>query len=108
MKTSTYLFLALIIFSFACSENNNKPPEVQGFVPDTIKTTGIISAIENYTTFQYGTHYIVNDSIGYAIFSDAYSLDDFENQEFTIKGITVFGYPLSGGPDYLEVIEIDE
>jgi hypothetical protein len=55
------------------------------------------------------THEIPRISLGipaYTISSSLIALDDYVNQEVTIFGQKVDGYPVEGGPDYLEVLEI--
>lgn len=85
------LLLCLLVFS--CAEdklhsNNSSRIEVTG----TIQKQGI-------TSYQYGTHIIE----GYALRSSAVILDDYIDQKVTVVGHKIDGYPLSGGPDFLEV-----
>ncbi|WP_339341950.1 hypothetical protein [uncultured Polaribacter sp.] len=54
------------------------------------------------TTYQYGTH----TASGYALRSSAVHLDDYVNQNITVFGYKIDGYPVDGGPDYIEVEEI--
>ena len=50
----------------------------------------------------YGTHVIS----GYALRSDLVSLDDFINRNVTITGYKIDGYPVDGGPAYIEVTDL--
>ncbi len=57
---------------------------------------------QGMTTYQYGTHVIA----GYALRSSAIDLDKYIGQTLTVVGHLINGYPVDGGPDYLEVEEI--
>ena len=70
---------------------NKKKVEVNG----TIQQLGM-------TTFQYGTHILAN----YALRSKAVDLDNYIGQTVTVVGHLIAGYPIEGGPDFLEVEEI--
>ncbi|RZL34152.1 MAG: hypothetical protein EOO96_10780 [Pedobacter sp.] len=74
---------------------------------DTVKlnrvsVTGTIEKI-GMTTFQYGTHIIKTEDKSYALKSERINLDEFLNKKVTVKGEKVKGYPLSGGPEFLDV-----
>jgi hypothetical protein len=60
------------------------------------------------TTYLYGTHRLVNES-GKTIFalkSDTIGLDNYIDKKVTITGDLVPGYPVDGGPEYLQVKSI--
>ena len=62
------------------------------------------------TSYQYGTH-VLKDTEGttmYALKSDAINLDNFLNKKIIVVATKVEGYPIEGGPDYLEVIKIKD
>ena len=64
--------------------------------------------MQGITTYMYGTHVLTND-LGqtlYALRSKSLVLDDYIGQSVEISGIKVQGYPVDGGPDFLEVSEI--
>ena len=65
---------------------------------DHIEVSGVIQE-QGITTYQYGTHTIA----GYALRSTAVNLDDYVDMEVTVSGHKIEGYPISGGPDYIEV-----
>jgi hypothetical protein len=78
------------------AEVNEKAMEVTG----TIKEQGI-------TSYQYGTHTItIEGDEFYALKSEAVNLDDYLDEEVTIVAEKIEGYPLSGGPEYLLVLEV--
>lgn len=60
------------------------------------------------TTYQYGTHKIKAEDITYALKSSKINLNDYTDKSVTIKGTKVSGYPLEGGPELIEVLEISE
>lgn len=82
--------------------NENKPP--QG-----ILASGIIQQ-QGITTYQYGTHILVdvNGNTLYALKSDVLPLNKYMGRKVQLQGVPVEGYPLEGGPDYLEVVTIHE
>ncbi len=68
----------------------------------TIKQQGI-------STYLYGTHILADDAgkIIYALKSDTIKLEDYVNKKVTIKGDLVAGYPVDGGPAYLDVKAVE-
>ena len=66
-----------------------------------IKTSGVIKK-QGITTYQYGTHTINV----YAIKSNTIDLEKYIDQKVKIKGTKVDGYPVDGGPEYIEVKKI--
>ncbi|MDA9328709.1 hypothetical protein N9Q76_01130 [Flavobacteriales bacterium] len=69
--------------------------------PEHFEITGIIKE-QGMTSYQYGTHTLS----GYALRSNTVSLDNYVNQNVTIVGYKVNGYPVDGGPDYIEVKKV--
>ena len=84
--------------SFSCEEDNE----------GTLSGTGIIEQ-HDATTFQYGTHTLESSdgTILYALRSSQIDLDTYIGQTVTIRGFQVAGYPVDGGPVFLEVIAVD-
>ena len=96
---SIFVLFTLIILSYACdssvSPNNSE------------NSYGTIHKI-NVTTWMYGTH-TINDNNGnllYALTSTTVDLNTFENKQVKIYGNLIEGYPVDGGPEYLNVISI--
>lgn len=87
----------LILFSAAC----NKIPETG------IEITGVVEE-QGITSYQYGTHTLTNDENYFAIKSDSLDLDAYLNMEVTVRAYKIEGYPVDGGPEYLNVVEIKE
>ncbi|MCX2837832.1 hypothetical protein OQ279_06665 [Salinimicrobium sp. MT39] len=80
----------------ASAEANEKTIELAG----NIREQGI-------TSYQYGTHTITtSDDKFYALKSDAVDLDNYVEEKVTLVAQKIEGYPLSGGPDYLLVLEV--
>lgn len=90
---TTLLGILICLLAISCDKDdiNSKRIEIIG----TIQKQGI-------TTYQYGTHTIS----GYALRSSSITLDDYINQNVTVIGYKIDGYPVDGGPDYIEVEEI--
>jgi len=97
MKLFKSLFVGIIVImclSFiSCAKEKDNT--------DTIEITGIIQE-QGITTYQYGTHTVSE----YALRSNAVNLDNYVNQDVTVVGYKIHGYPVDGGPDYIEVERI--
>lgn len=65
---------------------------------DKIEITGTIQK-QGITTYQYGTHTLS----GYALRSSTLNLDNYINQNVTVVGYKIDGYPIEGGPVFIEV-----
>ncbi|MBD0401234.1 hypothetical protein [Flammeovirga sp. EKP202] len=85
--------VSIIMIGFSCAKNDVNS--------NTIEITGVIKA-QGITTYQYGTHTVS----GYALRSSSVNLDNYIDQEVTIVGQKVEGYPVDGGPDYIEVEKV--
>ncbi len=70
-----------------------------GTYSGTIEATGI-------TSYQYGTHTLQTDNEFYALKSEVINLSDYEGKSVTITAKRVEGYPVDGGPVYLNVQKI--
>ena len=70
--------------------------------------TGTIQKQEG-SSYMYGTHILLDDAgkTLYALKSDTINLDNYNNQKVTVKGDLVEGYPVDGGPDYLNVKSVE-
>ena len=66
-----------------------------------VEVTGKIQQ-QGMTTYQYGTHVMA----GYALRSGTIDLDKYIGQTVTLVGYRIEGYPIDGGPDFLEVEKI--
>lgn len=58
------------------------------------------------STFQYGTHMLNAGGKIYALKSSNVDLKAHEGKEVVVKGVKVAGYPVDGGPDFIDVQEI--
>lgn len=69
-----------------------------------VESVGIIKE-QGITTYIYGTHVLLNDNKHtlYALKSDNINLDKYIDKKVTVKGDLIKGYPVDGGPDYLNV-----
>ena len=70
----------------------------------TVAATGVIKR-QGFTDYDYGSH-VLRDEDGvtlYALTSDKIDLDEYLGLTKTVRGESVSGYPLDGGPDYLNV-----
>lgn len=73
---------------------------------DEVKRSGILIKPEA-TYYMYGTHALEDKGkIRVALKSSTIDLDDFIGKKVQIIGTPVPGYPLSGGPELVEVQKI--
>jgi hypothetical protein len=62
------------------------------------------------TTYMYGTHALVeagSKRTSYALSSKTIDLDRYVGRYVHVSGSQVPGYPVDGGPPYLEVFKVD-
>jgi hypothetical protein len=96
MKYLKILFTIIITLTFSCKKN-----------VDVNKLKGIIKE-QGISTYMYGTHVLTNH-LGetlYALRSNSVKLDDYIDKKVEISGNKIEGYPVDGGPEYLEVTKI--
>ena len=70
----------------------------------TVAAAGVIRR-QGFTDYDYGSH-VLKDEDGatlYALTSDKIDLDEYIGLIKTVRGESVSGYPLDGGPDYMNV-----
>jgi hypothetical protein len=62
------------------------------------------------TSFQYGTHALFDESgnILYSLRSHTVNLSAYVGKHVEVTGTLVPGYPVDGGPPYLEVSKVQE
>jgi hypothetical protein len=98
MKKLSVLFASLL-FLFACESLFDSS--------DSISSFGKINKID-VSSWQYGTH-TLEDTQGkpmYALKSSSINLELYEGKAVNISGNKIDGYPVDGGPVYIEVTEI--
>lgn len=94
MKKALFLFLLFFMaLAFSCKRESTVDTELTGLIQK-----------QTASFYQYGTHVlVVNSSIQYALTSDVVNLDQYVNQNITITGNKISGYPVDGGPEYIDV-----
>lgn len=99
--------LTLLIFTQTCSSTTHEDRDASATAKEnTMEITGTIQE-QGITSYQYGTHTITTGDDGfYALKSEAVDLDEYVGEEVTIIAEKIEGYPLSGGPEYLLVLEV--
>jgi hypothetical protein len=95
MKKILILSLFVAVFS-GCGAMKN------GNSSGTVTASGTIEKL-GMTTFQYGTHLLKAENRTYALKSATINLDTYLDKKVTIKGKKVSGYPLEGGPEFIDV-----
>ncbi len=99
MKYSSAIIISfLLLISTACgTSRSDKDNAYSG----TIQPAGI-------TSYQYGTHILKAENTFYALKSDNIELGDYEGEKVSLQAEKVEGYPVDGGPVYLNVTKINE
>ena len=102
LKNSSTILIMTFFFIFAAHADDMK----QDY---HITSIGIIKK-QGITTYMYGTHVLLNGNrtILYALKSDNINLDKYIDQKVTVKGDLIYGYPVDGGPNYLNVKSISK
>ncbi len=100
LKISTAILIMTLFIICAVYADDNKSYH--------ITSVGIIKK-QGITTYMYGTHVLLNDNgkTLYAIKSVNIDLDKYIDQKVTVKGDLIEGYPVEGGPNYLNVKSIE-
>jgi hypothetical protein len=112
LKNRCLFLMMLCLAGFAaCKSTTPLPPSQAAGNKSTqgISASGIVQQ-QGVTTYQYGTHILVdvNGNTIYALKSDVVPLNNYMGKKVELQGIPVEGYPIEGGPEYLEVVTIHE
>lgn len=94
-------FFLLILAFILISCNNSVDPE------SSVIPTGTVHKLRA-STWMYGTHTLndLNGSLLYSLKSSTVDLDLYDNKQVEILGNLIPGYPVDGGPKYLNVISV--
>lgn len=113
-KFKNGILLLLIGFAagFSACKSTTSVPATQANenkTPQGVSASGIIQQ-QGITTYQYGTHILVdvNGKTLYALKSDIIPLNKYIGRKVQLQGVPVEGYPIEGGPEYLEVVTINQ
>ena len=89
------LFFALIVICFSCEDDNDTSMK---------SSSGIIRELQG-SFYMYGTHTLESNTgeTLYALSSSSINLYEFNDMNVEVKGNLIDGYPVDGGPEYLEV-----
>lgn len=101
------LVAAFAVTLFSCKKDEVETPAPTPTVTRTasMQATGLLKRLE-VSTFMYGTHILIMNTGYYALKSTTVNLDQYVNQNVTITGNRIAGYPVDGGPPYIDVITV--
>jgi len=99
MKIFNHLIVGFLILIAAQACQSKKLASNQIEVSGILQESGV-------TTYQYGTHIIIANDKTYALKSSTIDLNEYSKRYVTVVGEKIAGYPVEGGPDYLEVVKI--
>lgn len=94
--------LLLLVISLAMADCSTVKPVAD---KDLVIVSGKLSAL-GMSTFQYGTHTLNAGEKTYALKSRKVDLKVYEGKDVIVKGLKVAGYPVDGGPEFIDVQEI--
>jgi hypothetical protein len=92
----------LLVMGLAIASCNTVKP---GGDKNLLVVSGKIEAL-GMSTFQYGTHTLNAGDKTYALKSSSIDLKTYEGKEVVVKGLKVAGYPVDGGPEFIDVKEV--
>ncbi|HKJ33821.1 MAG TPA: hypothetical protein VKA34_18460 [Balneolales bacterium] len=98
-KILPYLLSIVLLVGCSSIPSNNSA--------DTVSSSGILQK-NSISTWQYGS-FLLNDNNGkpmYALKSLKIDLSLYTSQKVKISGIKIKGYPVDGGPVFLNVTSI--
>lgn len=99
LKNIALIGILVVLFS-ACGST----PEAD---PNLIVVKGILKE-QGITTYQYGTHTISGDDAFFALSSGEVDLAPYVGKQVEIRATRIAGYPVDGGPVYLQVKKVNE
>lgn len=99
MKLLATISSFIFLFANTCNSPEGQSDQLQ--LSGTLEATGI-------TSYQYGSHTLTTEDTFYALRSEKIDLSQFEGKTVSLEGEKVEGYPVDGGPDYIEVNNIKE
>lgn len=91
------LVTGLLFLTSTCEKNDQDLMELKGMVEQ-----------QGITSYQYGTHTLTAGDDLYALRSEKVDLDEYIGKEVRVYGEKVEGYPVDGGPEFLEVEKVEE
>ena len=98
MKNIIFIYTFVISLTLSCK----KDTEFR-----SIKSSGTLN-VQGGSFYMYGTHTLIDNNFKliYALRSKTENLDEYIGQNVEITGYKIKGYPVAGGPEYLEVTKI--
>ncbi len=97
------LFILIVTVLLSCSKENTADIAKETY-PFQFK--GLLKK-QGVTTYQYGTHTITGEGKTFALKSSTINLDAHVDKTLTVKGTKVAGYPVDGGPEFIDVKEVE-
>lgn len=103
--TAISFIIGFLFLISACGNSKNAAQSEEEGQQMTMKGKLDVAGM---STYMYGTHKFYVKDTYYAVRSDKYDLNEYVEKVVTIVYTKVDGYPVEGGPEYLEIIEIRE
>lgn len=103
-KKAKWVLLALLVVGFAAACGSRKENKVQ----DGLMVIQGVLEEQGITSYQYGSYTLTADDGFYALSSAEVNLKPYVGKEVEIRATKIEGYPVDGGPLYLQVTHVKE
>lgn len=103
-KRTKFTLLALLVVGIVAACGSRKENKVQ----DGLMVVQGVLEKQGITSYQYGSYTLTSDDGYYALSSAEVDLEAYVGKEVEIRGTKIEGYPVDGGPVYLQVNQVKE
>jgi hypothetical protein len=102
-------FVGIFFLSIGCGEDKKNPLSSENIQNSKeVTAIGVIQK-QGFTCYMYGTHKLCEDcgDTRFALKSSSIDLDIYIDRHVRIKGELIENYPVSGGPEYVNVTDVE-
>lgn len=103
-KRTKYTLIALLLVGIVTACGSGKENKVQ----DGLMVVQGVLEKQGITSYQYGSYTLESDDGFYALSSAEVDLEPYVGKEVEIRATKIEGYPVDGGPVYLQVNQVKE
>jgi hypothetical protein len=109
LKSVVVFFITVAMLVLQGCKSTGTVSETPHKAAPAVTANGVLQR-QGTTTYQYGDYILIDESgkTIYALRSEAVQLLNYIGKRITVEGLLVEGYPIEGGPPYLDVVTINE
>ncbi|HET6224902.1 MAG TPA: hypothetical protein VFF27_01395 [Bacteroidia bacterium] len=109
LKDVFVLFIGFVLLMLQACKSTGSVTETPRKQGAAISANGVLQP-QGTTTYQYGSFILIDDTgkTIYALKSEVVQLLNYVGKRVTVEGMLVEGYPIEGGPPYLDVVTVQE